>query len=130
VSRKRDWEKAKQRDRARPVYGHSPIKPSPGMGSPATPKQLAYLRRLDPTLSEESVLLLDRWGASRAIEHLECLRLATPRQLAYLSSLDPAIPEERLATLSRNEASLVISRLLGKGPSQVKPVPKRTPVPR
>jgi hypothetical protein len=68
MSRHFDWARAKQieRDKLAPPA----ITPPGGMGSPASPAQLAYLHRLDPSIPEERLKALDRWEASAAISRL------------------------------------------------------------
>lgn len=70
MSHRLDWERAKQIDRAKPEYVAKPIVVPSSVGRPATPKQLAYLRYLDPTISEDRLSALDRYAASASIKRL------------------------------------------------------------
>ena len=60
MSRRLNWERATLMERAK----------SSNAGRPATHKQIAYLRILDPTVSEETLYTL---GRSRATEFIERL---------------------------------------------------------
>ncbi|MHB9150479.1 MAG: hypothetical protein ACYC33_10455 [Thermoleophilia bacterium] len=70
MSRRLDWERAKQTERAKPEYVPKPIRVPSSAGRPATPAQLAYLHHLDPSISEENLRALDCYGASASIKRL------------------------------------------------------------
>lgn len=76
MSQRLDWERARQRERAKPGYLPKPIVVPSSVGRPATPKQLAYLHYLDPSVSEDRLRALDRYEASASIVRL--LREKTP----------------------------------------------------
>lgn len=70
MSRKPDWRRADQQERDKPEFKPRPVFVPSGVGFPATAKQLACIRYLDPTIPEERLATLDKWEASAVISRL------------------------------------------------------------
>ena len=70
MSRKPDWRRADQIERDKPAYKPAPVFVPSGVGFPATAKQLAYIRHLDPTIPEERLVALNRHEASPVLDRL------------------------------------------------------------